>query len=236
MKITSGASFPVSQDKKKIEEEYMSLMAELVKGPPPPKDNDKNSMCAVGNINGGLFRKSQPLKPLMSIPQSHSIPNAYPPTWLNQLINGKAPMAPTGINVPFPWKMPPPSNQQYSNILPPLLANQNFLQQMQWVMPPPPLPPIFMPPPPPPMPPLPLPPTSMPPPWQQGLLALSTVSGTWPPPTQPCPGQIQQQAKVPPLMTFLTMMVPPPDLQTLLAVPPPPLPPHPLNVITRRIL
>ncbi|XP_022176282.1 splicing factor 1 [Myzus persicae] len=220
MKNTGGASFPINQDKNKIDEEYMSLMAELGEGPPPPKHDDNTMRPSVGNSNGGLFNKPQPLKPLMSIPPPHSIPNSLPPPpWSNQPMNG-APMPPPGINVPPPWQMPPPSSQQYSNIPPPPpVSNQNFQQQMPWAMPPPPPPPNQ--------------PTSMPPPWQQGPPpappAPTTVSGMWPPPTQPWPSQQQQQAKAPPSMNPSTMMMPPPDLQTLLAVPPPPPPPPPSN-------
>lgn len=218
MKNTGGASFPISQDKNKIDEEYMSLMAELGEGPPPPKHDDNSMRPAIGNSNGGLFNKPQPLKPLMSIPPPHSVPNSLPPPpWSNQPMNG-APMPP-GINVPPPWQMPPPSSQQFSNIPPPPpVSNQNFQQQMPWAMPPPPPPPNQ--------------PTSMPPPWQQGpppAPAPTTVSGMWPPPTQPWPSQQQQQAKAPPSMNPPTMMMPPPDLQTLLAVPPPPPPPPPSN-------
>ncbi|XP_012286294.1 splicing factor 1 isoform X2 [Orussus abietinus] len=224
-------------DKAKIDEEYMSLMAELGEGPPP--DRSKGGQPRQPNPNyPGLFDRQQAPRALMAAP-------AHPPP---QMMQG-------GPMMPLPGMAPPPWSQGEVN-------NMNGMN-MQWQppvsMPPPPG--VMQPPPPPPgstgqpnipplmpwmagngQPPPPgqMPPTQIPPPgmgippWQQGQQPMRPPPpGTAPPPgfpgwqpqqmaawppAAPVPPPPQQQAPAPPGIDLNT-------LPTLLAQPPPPPPP-----------
>lgn len=227
-------------DKAKIDEEYMSLMAELGEGPPP--DRSKTGQPRQPNPNPnypGLFDRQQAPRALMAAP-------AHPPP---QMMQG-------GPMMPPPGMAPPPWSQGEVN-------NMNGMN-MQWQppvsMPPPPG--VMQPPPPPPgstsqpnipplmpwmagnnQPPPPgqMPPTQIPPPgmgippWQQGQQGpmrppppgtapppgfpgwQPQQMGGWPP-AAPVPPPPQQQTPAPPGIDLNT-------LPTLLAQPPPPPPP-----------
>ncbi|XP_076277928.1 splicing factor 1 isoform X2 [Lasioglossum baleicum] len=227
-------------DKAKIDEEYMSLMAELGEGPPP--DRSKSGQQRQPNPNPnypGLFDRQQAPRALMAAP-------AHPPP---QMMQG-------GPMMPPPGMAPPPWSQGEVN-------NMNGMN-MQWQppvsMPPPPG--VMQPPPPPPgstsqpnipplmpwmagnnQPPPPgqMPPTQIPPPgmgippWQQGQQGpmrppppgtapppgfpgwQPQQMGGWPP-AAPVPPPPQQQTPAPPGIDLNT-------LPTLLAQPPPPPPP-----------
>ncbi|XP_024946118.1 splicing factor 1 isoform X2 [Cephus cinctus] len=225
-------------DKAKIDEEYMSLMAELGEGPPP--DRNKGGQSRQPNPNyPGLFDRQQAPRALMAAP-------AHPPP---QMMQGGPMMPPPGM-APPPWSQGDVNNMNGMN--------------MQWQppvsMPPPPG--VMQPPPPPPgstgqpnipplmpwmtannQPPPPgqMPPTQIPPPgmgippWQQGQQGpmrppppgtapppgfpgwQPQQMGGWPP-AAPVPPPPQQQAPAPPGIDLNT-------LPTLLAQPPPPPPP-----------
>lgn len=56
-------------EKAKIDEEYMSLMAELGEAPPPGASSGSGHGQSHGSSGvGNLFGKPAPLKPLMSAP------------------------------------------------------------------------------------------------------------------------------------------------------------------------
>ncbi|MPC13117.1 Splicing factor 1 [Portunus trituberculatus] len=64
-----GPGAPTSVDRQKIDEEYMSLMAELGEGPPPPQNNDRSSRPAVNTSTRSLFERPQGApRPLMGPP------------------------------------------------------------------------------------------------------------------------------------------------------------------------
>ncbi|XP_051153230.1 splicing factor 1-like [Leptopilina boulardi] len=245
----AAAGLAQAGDKAKIDEEYMSLMAELGEGPPP--DRSKTAQRPNNSIPStnypGLFDRQQAPRALMAAP-------AHPPP---QMMQGGPMMPPPGMAPP-----PPPWSQGDVN-------NMNGMG-MQWQppvsMPPPPG--VMQPPPPPPgstsqpnipplmpwmpanfqapgnnQPPPPgqMPPTQMPPPgmgippWQQNQQQPMRPP---PPGTAPPPGFAPWQppqmqgwppaAPVPPPPQQQTPAPPGIDLNslpTLLAQPPPPPPP-----------
>ncbi|KAJ4443862.1 hypothetical protein ANN_05649 [Periplaneta americana] len=202
-------------DKNKIDEEYMSLMAELGEGPPPNRDGERDMgqnrfgrrTGASGNMS--LFDRQMAPRAIMAPPprMEHNMMPTPP-----QLIPNTLP--------PPPWSPAmPPANK------PDMMPNMSH--------PPPPSAPLAMPPPwqtpsiPPPnllQAPPPPPPTSQPPPVTTSQQAvppllpwLQTQTQPPPPGSQPQPpvGNPQQQQQQPP-----AQQQPPPN-----AIPPPGLPP-----------
>ncbi|KYN36808.1 Splicing factor 1 [Trachymyrmex septentrionalis] len=226
-------------DKAKIDEEYMSLMAELGEGPPPDRSKTGQNRQTPNPNYPGLFDRQQPPRALMAAP-------AHPPPQMMQ----------SGPMMPPPGMAPPPWSQGSEG-----MNNMNMQWQPPVSMPPPPG--VMQPPPPPPgsttqpnipplmpwmtgnnQPPPPgqMPPTQIPPPgmgippWQQGQQGpmRPPPPGTAPPPGFPGGWQPQQMggwppaAPVPPPPQQQTPAPPGIDLNTLptlLAQPPPPPPP-----------
>lgn len=205
----------------KIDEEYMSLMAELGEGPPPSsvKSAQPDPLAQV-HINRGysIFdKKPVTMQAIQSAPPpTHAAMNAVappppmpPPSWATSTVTNPPP-----VGMP-PLIPPPPTTQPPAPSAPPL---------MPWMSAPQPPPPGGDPPPPPgtgplqppgtgPMPPLLPPPGTGLPPWQAppgilppGFPAWSAGGGPYaPPPPPPC--------------------APPPPGIGSLAQPPPPPPP-----------
>ncbi|KAL7302868.1 hypothetical protein TKK_0004100 [Trichogramma kaykai] len=226
----AAAANQATGDKAKIDEEYMSLMAELGEGPAPPKTSNSNSNAKTTTTTSyPLFdnRNATP-RALMAAP-------AHPPPGMMQA-------GPPPSMMPPPPGMAPPWQQQ---------ADMNGMQGMaqQWAqqaaIPPPPgsmppasmaPPPVSMPPPPGVMAPPPPPPGagSQPPQGIPPLMPWMTQPGAQPPPpgqmvTPPPPGQMQmgppgmglppwQQPSQPPAPG----QVPPPPPPGQQPVPPPP--------------
>ncbi|XP_046434761.1 splicing factor 1 isoform X2 [Neodiprion pinetum] len=224
-------------DKAKIDEEYMSLMAELGEGPPP--DRSKGHQRSQNTNYPGLFDRQQAPRALMAAP-AHPPPQMMqggpmmpppgmaPPPWTQNDVNSM-----NGMNMQWqpPVSMPPPPGVMQPPPPPPGSTTQpNIPPLMPWMtannQPPPPgqMPPSQMPPGMGGMPPWqqgqqspmrPPPPGTAPPPgypgWQQ-----QTLSG-WPP-AAPVPPPPQQPAPAPPGIDLNS-------LPTLLAQPPPPPPP-----------
>ncbi|XP_066992891.1 splicing factor 1 [Anabrus simplex] len=228
-KRTGTAGTTTAGDKNKIDEEYMSLMAELGEGPPPNKDGDSaNKMTRRATGTASVFDRQMAPRAIMAPPPRieqtvmptppQLIPNTLPPPpWspavpavskpqgsemIPNLSHPPPPAVPT-VAMPPPW--------QTSNIPPP-----NLLQA------PPPPPPTNQPPPvtttQPSIPPLlpwlqnpsqPPPPGSQPP--QQPLPQP-------PPAVLPPPGLPPWQQPPPPLSSAPPGPVPPPSR----APPPPP--------------
>ena len=109
----------------KIDEEYMSLMAELGEGPPPESQNNSNNNHKP-HTRFGLFEQRQAPRPLMGSSQSQyqqpAIQQPPPPPW-----NQPEPTLP----VP-PIPPPPPVSQ------PPLPQMPAAPSMMSWMQPPPP--------------------------------------------------------------------------------------------------
>ncbi|XP_012528863.1 splicing factor 1 isoform X2 [Monomorium pharaonis] len=228
-------------DKAKIDEEYMSLMAELGEGPPPDRSKTgQNRPNPNPNPNyPGLFDRQQPPRALMAAP-------AHPPP---QMMQG-GPMMPPPNMAPPPWSqgnegmnnmnmqwqppvsMPPPPGVMQPPPPPPGSTTQpNIPPLMPWMagnnQPPPPgqMPPTQIPPPGMGIPPWqqsqqgpmrPPPPGTAPPPGFPGGWQPQQMGG-WPP-AAPVPPPPQQQTPAPPGIDLNT-------LPTLLAQPPPPPPP-----------
>ncbi|XP_012268127.1 splicing factor 1-like [Athalia rosae] len=224
-------------DKAKIDEEYMSLMAELGEGPPP--DRSKGHQRTQSTNYPGLFDRQQAPRALMAAP-AHPPPQMMqggpmmpppgmaPPPWTQNDVNSM-----NGMNMQWqpPVSMPPPPGVMQPPPPPPGSTTQpNIPPLMPWMagnnQPPPPgqMPPGQMPPGMGGMPPWqqgqqspmrPPPPGTAPPPgfpgWQQ-----QSLSG-WPP-AAPVPPPPQQPAPAPPGIDLNS-------LPTLLAQPPPPPPP-----------
>ncbi|XP_029177134.1 splicing factor 1-like [Nylanderia fulva] len=227
-------------DKAKIDEEYMSLMAELGEGPPPDRSKTGQARQTPNPNYPGLFDRQQPPRALMAAP-------AHPPP---QMMQGGPMMPPPGMAPPPPWSqggegmnsmnmqwqppvsMPPPPGVMQPPPPPPGSTTQpNIPPLMPWMAG------NNQPPPPGQMPPTQIPPPGMGiPPWQQGQQGpmRPPPPGTAPPPGFPGGWQPQQMggwppaAPVPPPPQQQTPAPPGIDLNTLptlLAQPPPPPPP-----------
>ncbi|KAI5753791.1 hypothetical protein M8J77_003407 [Diaphorina citri] len=114
------------RNRAKIDEEYMSLMAELGEGPPPDKRQRDNDSYRKNNTSGSLFNNDNmapralmapPPGPPMSTPPQ-MIPNSLPPPPWNNNSGGNNNMP--LINQPPPQVTPP--WQQQSSQPPPLMA------------------------------------------------------------------------------------------------------------------
>ncbi|KAL0275018.1 UNVERIFIED_CONTAM: hypothetical protein PYX00_003009 [Menopon gallinae] len=222
-----GASVPnTASESRKIDQEYMSLMAELGEGPPPDRDMDKNRNDRDNRTDArfnraasnNLFDRQQgPIKALMapenSIPTPPSLiqNNMPPPAWPPNASThpGQANMAapPPGVPTMAQPPMWPPTAQTAQPPPPPQpllpwLSNATLQQQ-----PPPPggslpnqPPPNTAPPLPPWQQPPPVPPPQMYPPWQ-------------------APGYNPQPVQPPPQPNSILA-----GLHNLIAAPPPPPP------------
>lgn len=116
---------PIAGDKAKIDEEYMSLMAELGEAPPPDfiRNNSSNSAAnGAGGprkvINSGIGLFDTPMnapRPLMPPPQAllGAPPPLMPPHWIPPGGPGGPPPPP-----PPPGTMPPPPGSGGAAILP----------------------------------------------------------------------------------------------------------------------
>uniref|UniRef100_A0A1B6EEL0 Branchpoint-bridging protein n=1 Tax=Clastoptera arizonana TaxID=38151 RepID=A0A1B6EEL0_9HEMI len=232
-----GGIPPVRQDKAKIDEEYMSLMAELGEGPPPPNqgnDQSKFSAAKRSPSSGSLFDRQMAPRAITAPPPSNPalptppqlIPNNLPPPpWnqqqntVSQLPNINQPPPPAQMNVQPPWQpqsgpvppLPmlhvPPPTQNTQMAVPPLMP---WMQAN--------VPPISQPPPP-------------------GVQAQSTPSTSVPPPNIPPWQQSMPPPQPPPVFwpqTYMNMVPPPQPVQApqvsevslpnLLSAPPPPPP------------
>ncbi|XP_054266376.1 splicing factor 1 isoform X2 [Macrosteles quadrilineatus] len=209
---------PTRQDKAKIDQEYMSLMAELGEGPPPPATSSDSSPSSSSRFTsrpatGVLFDRRLTPKAIAAPPPTTQalptppqlIPNSLPPPpWSTQSTVAAAP--PPQINLsqppPPPWQtqtitvnVPPPTVLNVPPPAPTVSATLPWMSTAPLATPPPPTT---------------VPPPSLPP-WQQP-----------PPTTQPPPAfwpQAQSYVVPPP-----QPVAPPPDLPNLLTAPPPPPP------------
>ncbi|KRT80481.1 K Homology domain containing protein [Oryctes borbonicus] len=104
-----GPAAAAAGDKAKIDEEYMSLMAELGEGPPPPPasefllKNGGGAIIAPPRKNGAMFDPTQltppPPRPLMPPP------SMLPPNGIGSIPPPPPPWAATGT---IPWQPGPP--------------------------------------------------------------------------------------------------------------------------------
>ncbi|XP_073993559.1 splicing factor 1 [Rhodnius prolixus] len=165
-----------SKDKAKIDEEYMSLMAELGEGPPPDKNNAmKKPPSLMQPSSGGLFDKMQPVRAITAAPQLQQPPpwSAKPPTTGAMTAGSPANTCPSG---PWPPQVPPPG-VAWSQPPPPTSGAPPPVHPPPWVHPPPP--PVYWPPQAPPYIPQPPPPPLQPPPPPPDM---STLLAPPPPP------------------------------------------------------
>ncbi|KAF6212949.1 hypothetical protein GE061_010662 [Apolygus lucorum] len=116
---TTDVTTTTVKDRAKIDEEYLSLMAELGEGPPPDKIAKRSTFSS--SSSGSLFDKPAPMRaltmapppPITSIP-----PSLPPPPWSKPLDTSAPPPPPPPVSVappgttsvpPPPWtQMPPP--------------------------------------------------------------------------------------------------------------------------------
>ncbi|XP_062539896.1 splicing factor 1 [Armigeres subalbatus] len=137
---------PTSNNQAKIDEEYMSLMAELGEGPPPESNNQQNSQSSRSY---GLFEPRQAPRPLMQtphLPPPHAAPPAPPTTaapmslapqmgqWSLPPIPGPPP-PPPGVPSLMSWGQQPPPPGGSPDVMPPGTAP---LPRYQQSYPPPP--------------------------------------------------------------------------------------------------
>ncbi|CAB3376890.1 Hypothetical predicted protein [Cloeon dipterum] len=205
------------EDRNKIDEEYMSLMAELGEAPPPPQKN--------GNSRFGQRATAASLFDTPSVPRAITEGAGGPPG-----VGGMPP--PPSMTQPPPWSQPPavgaaggkppPSLMSMPPQMPPNMAQP----PPPWQTPPPSM--MQQPPPPPPGAWQPPPGQMPPPPWQQG-------PGPVPPPPPP-PGHAAAPGVPPPpgVYNWQSAYPPPPPpgggppdfaaLAGILSAPPPPPP------------
>lgn len=119
-KVAETSQVTCVKDRAKIDEEYMSLMAELGEGPPPDKMAKKTMSFSSTSTN--LFDKPSPMRAITAAPPPPiaSIPSSLPPPPWSKPPDTTAPppppppvasMAPPGTTAlpPAPWtQMPPP--------------------------------------------------------------------------------------------------------------------------------
>lgn len=199
---------PNRQDKAKIDEEYMSLMAELGEGPPPGQDN-RFAAANRRNIPGvTLFDRQMAPRAIAPPPTTQSLPT--PP----QLIPNSLP--------------PPPWNQQQHHQQPPQVNMPSIPNMAQ----PPPNPSVSVPPPwqaqggnVPPMPML-----HVPPPSQPSQIPMQTMPPVLPWLSNTTPTTMAQTAPpvMPPTTTSNTASLPPPNIPPWQQSLPPPSQPPPV--------
>ncbi|XP_066908642.1 splicing factor 1 isoform X2 [Halyomorpha halys] len=123
-----------NKEKAKIDEEYMSLMAELGEGPPPDKAMSQNNLQKkMTTATTGVFDKSMVPRALTAPP-----PTSLPPPWSKPPDPNTA--MPPGTAAPPtlpPWQVPPPP---WTAMPPPGGAPPPWTQAAP---PPPPPPPVF---------------------------------------------------------------------------------------------
>ncbi|KDR15002.1 splicing factor 1-like [Zootermopsis nevadensis] len=190
-----GAGGPnAAGDKNKIDEEYLSLMAELGEGPPPNRDNDRDSgQNRFGRRSGssgnmGLFDRQMAPRAIMAPPPrlEHNMMPTPP-----QLIPNTLPPPPWSPVMP-PANKPPGSDMIPNMNHPPPPSAPSLAMPPPWQTPSIPPPNLLQAPPPP-------PPTSQPPPVTTSQAAIPPLlpwlqTQTQPPPpgSQPTPQQPQQ--------------------------------------------
>ncbi|BES91652.1 Hypothetical protein domain [Nesidiocoris tenuis] len=220
--MDSSAVVSSVKDRAKIDEEYLSLMAELGEGPPPDKIARK--MTSSSSYGSSLFDKPSPMRALTAAPPpplSSLPPNLPPPPW------NKPPPPDTSAPPPPPpvtaatSSMPPQTPPPWTQMPPPMWG--------QPMAPPPSVATTSAPPPPSGPPP---PPTTMPPPGPSPVTGSPAPMPPWtqmPPPmywpmappymsAPPIPPPGMPNAALPP-------PPPPPDTNPLMTAPPPPPPP-----------
>ncbi|XP_055585088.1 splicing factor 1 [Uranotaenia lowii] len=138
---------PSSNNQTKIDEEYMSLMAELGEGPPP--ETTSHSHSNAPNRTYGLFEPRQAPRPLMQtphMPPAHqpslapppAAPMPQPPQWNMPPLPGPPP-PPPGISPLMSWnQQPPPPGGAGSDLAPPGTAPVPRFPQNSYLPPPPP--------------------------------------------------------------------------------------------------
>lgn len=150
------AAAAAAGDKAKIDEEYMSLMAELGEGPPPEKKTTQNQTRPTNTMSASypnIFdnNRSQP-RALMAAP-AHPPPNMIPPGPPPPLMPPPPGMAPPGMAPPPGMAHPPWSQPDMNNMNGMNQVNNMSNMAPQWGQPPvsmPPPPGVMQPPPPPP--------------------------------------------------------------------------------------
>ncbi|KAK7867354.1 hypothetical protein R5R35_008902 [Gryllus longicercus] len=194
----TGLGATTAGDKNKIDEEYMSLMAELGEGPPPNREND--GAAGAGGTGGigstpkfgprrtGIFDRQMAPRAIMAPPpRVDPVQMPTPP----QLIPNSLPPPPWSPSVP-PVTKPPGSE---------MMPNLNH--------PPPPAAPSM----------------PMPPPWQTANIPPPNLlqAPPPPPPTSQPPPSATSQASIPPLLPWLQSPAqpPPPGSQPQQPLPPP---------------
>ncbi|CAH0765887.1 unnamed protein product [Bemisia tabaci] len=221
----------IVEDKKKIDEEYLSLMAELGEGPPPDRSKDSTN-DGLRRASTNLFDHQMAPRPLLPA-QPPSLSTSAPPP---------GPLITSSLPPPPPWTSNPPKPPSTSapatpNLsVPPPIPSQPLSIPPPWQAPPPT--PLMQPPPPAPPPVGGQPPnTNVPPmmPWMApgGMNQPPPMppgnSPNIPPWQQPQPPRMQNQPMmwsqgggymVPPPQP----VQPPPPIANLLSAPPPPPP------------
>ncbi|XP_049784088.1 splicing factor 1-like [Schistocerca cancellata] len=199
-----GATGATTGDKNKIDEEYMSLMAELGEGPPPNRDGDNNANNRFNNnrrATNNLFERQMAPRAIMAPPPRAEQPAMPTPP---QLIPNTLPPPPWTPGIPpatKPEAMPP-----MTHIPPPVSTAVPIPPPWQAAAVPPPN--MLQVPPPP-------PPAVQPPPVTSAIATLAPWTQPPPPGAQPPP------ANVPPPGLPPWQQPPPP----VAAVPPGPVPP-----------
>ncbi|GIX99565.1 splicing factor 1 [Caerostris extrusa] len=204
-KAAGGAGAP---DKAKIDQEYMSLMAELGEGPPPPK-------MSMGNTSQSSITPLQappgPPKAIMAPPSSSS--SQYQATSSQSIFTSGQNKSSVAQNMP-----PPTTGMQNAMFVPPPVMSQ---------MPPPPMPPSTVPP-------MAMPPWSQPPfqvppgvPQQpmmhnQGAAGMGMLAPPPPPPNFPVGNQMQGNWMAPQAATQAVPWQMPHQVGGPMPVPPPP--------------
>lgn len=187
-----------NQDKAKIDEEYMSLMAELGEGPPPSqnKDNDRQRRSFNSSSNTGLFDRQMQPRAIMAPPPPavmhtppQMIPNSLPPPPWNAPME-KVPAAAQALPQPAPPGVAPGAMQSMPNMTrPPPPATNSMVVPPPWQMP------------------------SVPPP--------NLLQAPPPPPPAPATQGPPSSASIPPLLPWLASSQPPPPATTQSIRPPP---------------
>lgn len=168
-----GPPLPGLGDKAKIDEEYMSLMAELGEAPQPVFVNNANNQQRKQQTAFNIFENQPPPRPLMPPPlPCPPMPilngNLPPPTWPGHAPMHWPPAPPPTILPPPPTILPPPpppgASSPPHNLMPPTWPPSQ--------PPPPGAPPPFSS----------WPPSSFPPPPPPGIDVNSLLSSPPPPP------------------------------------------------------
>ncbi|PSN43499.1 Splicing factor 1 [Blattella germanica] len=194
-----GAGGPnIAGDKNKIDEEYMSLMAELGEGPPPNRDNDRD-----GNQNRFGRRPNAAAANATNLFERQMAPRAImpPPPRLEHNMMPTPPQLIPNTLPPPPWSPMPPASKPPGSELMPNMSH-----------PPPPSAPTL----------------AMPPPWQTPSIPPPNLlqAPPPPPPTNQPPPVTTSQPAIPPLLPWLQTQTqpPPPGAQPQPPVATPPQP------------